>query len=148
MITSDKQIRSNDHIPKTNISLRGIATRLPSAGRFLPVFLYGLPGDFVSQPTRGVNDLGARPIRLLPVQYFMLALLSCGPVGILLQSDKVRSCACNSRHNDSYNQPSSAFGLVRQDERYHQLDIELFTAASSRDVLLDQWSDGMHRLRK
>ncbi len=46
-------------------------------------------------------------------------------------------------------QPSSAFGLVRQDERYHKLDIELFATASSRDVLLlDQWSDGMHRLRK
>ncbi len=31
-----------------------------------------------------------------------LALLSGGPVGILLQSDKVCSCACDSRHNDSH----------------------------------------------
>lgn len=45
-------------------------------------------------------------------------------------------------------QPGSAFGLVRQDERYHKLDIELFASASSRDALLHQWSDGMLRLRK
>ena len=44
-------------------------------------------------------------------------------------------------------QPSSVYGLVRQDERYNKLEIELFESISSQNIQFQQWSEGLHRLR-
>jgi hypothetical protein len=39
------------------------------------------------------------------------------------------------------------FGLVRQDERYNKTEVQFFDTTSARSVLLNQWADGLSRLR-
>jgi hypothetical protein len=39
------------------------------------------------------------------------------------------------------------FGLVRQDERFNRTEIQFFETAAARTVLLEQWSEGLIRLR-
>jgi hypothetical protein len=39
------------------------------------------------------------------------------------------------------------FGLVRQDERFNRTEIQFFETAAARAALLEQWSEGLIRLR-
>ncbi len=40
------------------------------------------------------------------------------------------------------------FGLVRQDERYNRVDIELFEQPNDRNTRFEQWSEDLIRLRR
>ena len=52
-----------------------------------------------------------------------------------------------SRLNAS-DQQQSLFGIVRQDERFNRMEIRVFSVLGERTQLVEQWSDGLIRLRR
>lgn len=62
---------------------------------------------------------------------------------------QVYSFSVDARHRASVDpQPVRLFGLVRQDERYNRCDVEVFSEATGRQQLYQQWTTDLIRLRQ